>query len=287
MLAFSKIYLSAPVVASGSFRLNPNRQLLLSLVRLQSSSATPATTTVKEPSFVALRSDYTAPTGLTPNIESPQRDLVNFPRLLKHTYPAQTRVFNFFPESWFDFLYTKTGVTGPYFLGFGLATFLLSKEFYIIEHEFNNVLPFFVIGYLVRRYFTPWHDKMTEDNNTETHRRMCVWQEDSMQYLEDEKVVLDNRLWAAEQSAKDIEQVKKENVLMQMEAEYRQRMMTAYSEVKRRLDYFKTKQNTIRQHERQHMTKWIVENVKKGITEQQERDNLKSCLDALKKLSPA
>merc|ERR1712002_597796 len=40
-----------------------------------------------------------------------------------------------FPEELFQLLYPKTGVTGPYMLGTGLLTYILSKEIYIINPE--------------------------------------------------------------------------------------------------------------------------------------------------------
>ena len=72
-----------------------------------------------------------------------ERDLVNFPPrqvcpfllLEKHLIvlfrqrpiergPVKALIF---PAEWFDALYSKTGVTGPYMALFGVSTFLASK----------------------------------------------------------------------------------------------------------------------------------------------------------------
>lgn len=66
--------------------------------------------------------------------KSERRDLINFPRPVQPDFPEPCRL-GIIPDSWFQAFYNKTGVTGPYCFLYGFLTFLISKEWLIIEHE--------------------------------------------------------------------------------------------------------------------------------------------------------
>ncbi|CAG5056891.1 unnamed protein product [Parnassius apollo] len=204
-----------------------------------------------------------------------ERDEKNFPRPVRGE-PGKVRL-GFIPEEWFQFFHSKTGVTGPYTFGVGLGTYLFSKEIYVMEHEYYTGLSILVMVYYASTRFGPkiaqWLDKevdAVENNWNEGRVENVKFLEQS---IEEEKAAQ----WRAQGQELLIE-AKKENVLLQLEAAYRERLMSAYTEVKRRLDYQLEKSNMERRIAQKHMVEWIVANVMKAITPDQEKQTLDRCI---------
>ena len=73
--------------------------------------------------------------GLSVSSPAMERDLVNFPQRTRPIEKSPVRLM-IFPEEWFTALHSKTGVTGPYMFLAGMGTFLCSKEYFVMEHDF-------------------------------------------------------------------------------------------------------------------------------------------------------
>jgi len=197
-------------------------------------------------------------------------------RPVRREYPEKVRM-GFIPDSWFKFFYPKTGVTGPYMFGAGLVTYLCSKEIYVMEHEYYNGISFAIMiifavkkfGPAVAKFADDGIDKLEAEYNEGRNSDIATYTE----AIEDEK----KEQWRAE-GQKLLMQAKKENIALQLEAAYRERLATVYNEVKRRLDYQVERQNAERRIAQRHQVSWIVNNVLKSITPDQEKATINQCI---------
>ncbi|XP_034836156.1 ATP synthase subunit b, mitochondrial [Maniola hyperantus] len=233
-------------------------------------------------SALARQSASTALVARTSASQSGVRDEVNFPRPVRGE-PGKVRL-GFIPEEWFQFFHSKTGVTGPYTFGAGLITYLFSKEIYVMEHEYYTGLSIFVIVYFATKKMGPqiaaWLDKevdAVEDTWNEGRVQTIKSLEESIEGEKDAQ-------WRAQGQELLIE-AKKENVLLQLEAAYRERLMNAYLEVKRRLDYQLEKSALERRIAQKNMVDWIVTSVTKAITPDQEKQAMDRCIADLAALA--
>jgi len=216
-------------------------------------------------------------------VDRPERDLVNFPRLKQLDKPAPVRMV-FIPQGWFDMFYNKTGVTGPYTLGFGVITYLCSKEIYVLEHEFWSGLCLFgTWGWAINKYgpgINASFDKELKDYDAalDASRDNAIAQNEST--VEQATEVIESA-----KNHANLFVAKKDNIGLQLEAAYRERLVEVHQQVKKRLDYQLETSNVERQFEQKHMINWIVNNVKSNITAAQEQASLKQCIVDLKALS--
>ena len=61
----------------------------------------------------------------------------------------------FIPEEFFTFFYKKTGVTGPYAFAVTFGTYLISKEFYVMEHEYYTGISMVILCILAVKKLGP------------------------------------------------------------------------------------------------------------------------------------
>merc|ERR1711935_682391 len=203
-----------------------------------------------------------------------ERDLVNFPRRERPIEKSPVAL-GFIPQEWFDALYPKTGVTGPYMALGGMTTYLCSKEFYVMEHDFYvGAALIAVLTTIVKSVGPDYTAAINKEMDTEEAQLKQIRQGEidlCLQQIQYEKEAqADATAWA------DVITAKKEAVGLQLEGEY-----------KKRLDYQLETANVMRRMEHKHMVDWIISNVKQSITPAQETATLKKCISDLKALSAA
>jgi len=216
----------------------------------------------------------------------PERDHKNFPLEKKNELPPKTRL-GFIPSSWFDFYAQKAGVTGPYVGLIGLWFFLAGKEINPMDHYYWECFGFPIAMWFYQNHpqigqtLRKWYDivQQREDENI-YHTPLKKMRDEAQQ-----KITKLERLIEECEISKYYKQAKEESILLQLEAAYRERLQHVYQEVKNRLDYEAEKTTAQRKFEQDHMVNWIVSNVRKSITPQQEKESIQSCIQALKQLA--
>ena len=110
---------------------------------------------------------------------------------------------------------------------------------------------------------------------------------------ENEKSVLSEQIADEEKNQWSMEgqnilvEAKRENVALQLEAAYRERLSTVVTEVTRRLEYQVAKQNIERRIAQKNLIDYVVAKVRSAITPDQEKQNLDKCIADLGRLAKA
>ncbi|OAF66834.1 ATPase subunit b [Intoshia linei] len=216
----------------------------------------------------------------------PERDNVNYPILRSNPTRPPVRL-GLIPKSWFDFMYDKTGVTGPYILIWGSMITYLSKEFLVINVPAIHIMLCCVVTYVALNKFSQpvqsYFLKMTEENKNR------LWVEPN-QHNKDRIVVKKLEINELVNEVKSVFyeiDAKKNNITLQLEAKYRQNLLAAHNETIKRLNYQVDKCNAIEKFKVDHMVRWIRKNAIESITPQQEKENIMACIRKIQQLAPS
>ncbi|XP_040508689.1 ATP synthase F(0) complex subunit B1, mitochondrial [Gallus gallus] len=166
----------------------------------------------------------------------------------------------------------------------GPAASRLGGEIYVINHETVAAACILtVIIYAVKKYgadVAAFADKLNEEKIAkalEVKNEAIKALETAIEEEKKEQWRIEGRSYLFD--------AKRNNIAMLLEANYRERLLTVYNEVKKRLDYQVALQNLKRQKEQDHMVQWVEKSVIQSITPQQQKESIAKCILDLKALS--
>lgn len=184
------------------------------------------------------------------------------------------------PAEWFTFFHVKTGVSGGYVLLFLLTNYALSKEIFVMEHEYYAGLSIFLMLYYVTTKLGPGIGASLDKEVDAIVENLYKGRKIEAAHYESIVKESTDAIWRSEGQQQLID-AKKENVLMQLEAVYRERMMHAYRMVKGRMDYHMKRYYSEARIHQKWMIGWILKEVHKAITPEFEQQALSQAIQDL------
>lgn len=213
-----------------------------------------------------------------------ERDMKNFPPV-KFVFDTPKVRFGFLPDSWFQAFYPKTGVTGPYLFMFGCALSLINKEIWVLDVHFMEFAFFCLWGPLLVKFVGPVSSNFFHQTLEVMEEYRCNGPMREIHHSLDSLVATADEEIAKISAATSLIKAKEENVFLQLEAAYRDRLRLAHRTVQRCLDYHVERENVRRRFQQQHLTNWVVDQVVKGITPAQEKETVAHCISELRRLA--
>lgn len=189
------------------------------------------------------------------------------------------------PEAWFKILEPKLGYTGGYTLLWLGLTSLLSKEIMIWGPEMTwaaygclVVLPILHLG------LYPMVEKESMVKELAHNDRVNKWKTYKLGIAESE---VDGIARLKEQASglSLIQEQRKNNLAMALEAEFINRQADLTDAVKKRLDYHVAVNNATRDAQSRHMINWIESEVQAAISKRSPKEDLSAAISQLKSMA--
>lgn len=154
-----------------------------------------------------------------------------------------------------------------------------------MEHEFYTGISFAILLTGIVKTIGPEFKKNSDDAIDQIEAEMEQGRKDEINSHKELIELEKTEQWRAEGQLL-LNDAQKENVALQLEAAYRDRLATVYNEVKRRLDYQLEIQRVERTVKQKHLVDWVTSKVLASITQDQDQHTLNKCIADLKALAP-
>lgn len=155
-----------------------------------------------------------------------------------------------------------------------------------MEHEYYAGISFAILCVAVVKKIGPSVKKALEDEIDQIEANFNQGRQDEIKSHEDGIEDEIKEQWRSEGQLLLVD-AKKENVALQLEAAYRERLAHVFAEVKRRLDYQVECQQVERNIKQKHLVNWVRSKVLGSITPDQDKETLKRCIADLSSLAKA
>lgn len=171
----------------------------------------------------------------------------------------------FVPDEWFLFFQSRTGITGFYTFCFTTTTYLFSKEIYVLEHNYYGGLSIAIVLYLAVRSIGPEVanslDKIIDEYEAQWNQSRVELKGNLEEYIlkeEEQQFKVDGQLTVVE--------AKREQVALQLEEEYRKRLMTVYETVIKHLNTILVYENRKNAYRQKNLREWVLKKVDEALT---------------------
>lgn len=154
-----------------------------------------------------------------------------------------------------------------------------------MEHEYYAGLSFALLWVIAIKKLGPAVKQYTDEGCDKIEAEFEQGRKDEVAGLKDLIEHEKTEQWRADGQLL-LNDAQKENVALQLEAAYRERLAQVFSEVKRRLDYQVEIQLVERRVKQKHLVNWVTSKVLGSITADQDKETLSKCIADLGALAP-
>jgi len=191
----------------------------------------------------------------------------------------------FFSEGYFKMLEPHLGYTGPYVLLWGGLAAAFSKEWLVYCPEIMWMASGMIFySYVINRGAAPFFDRENTVIHAERHDRISSWTNYKLGLAESE---IDGIARLKEQTTglAMVQEQRKINLQLAIDAEHMNRQADLTDAVKKRLDYQVAVNNAERDAMTKHMISWIDKEVKSAIAKRSTKDDLTAAIAQLKAMA--